>query len=88
MEFADGQCSECGLKFSGEGPEDSEIIEVKEPYNIHGREVEFVAPCPSCGKNIPLWAGAGALPEPEPTAPEATEPTEPVVEPEPEPASE
>lgn len=84
MEFADGQCRECGFKFSGEGPEDSEIIKVKEPYNSHGREVEFVGPCPSCGKNIPLWAGAGALTGPEPPEPEPEPEPEPAPEPEPE----
>lgn len=70
MEFLEVGCR-CGFKFSGEVPKDAEIIELKESYNIHGREVEFVAPCPSCGKNVPVWE------PPEPTEPEAETKPEP-----------
>ncbi len=77
MEFADGQCYLCGNKFGNRKPET--VTKVDKPYSVPptGRLAEFVSPCPSCGQNVPLWAGSGE-PEPEPE-PEASEP-----EPEPE----
>jgi len=74
MEFADGRCCFCGAGFGKKKPK--EVTEVDKPYtNQYGRVVQLVAPCPSCGEKIPLWAGAGALPGPEPEpAAESAEP--------------
>jgi len=80
MEFADGKCPECGKKLGNRKPKD--VVELDEPYTTMKRYVSFVAPCPFCGENIPLWAGPG--PGLEPSKPEP----EPVPEPEPEPAPE
>ena len=68
MEFADGRCSECGAEFGDKTPE--KLTRLKEPYETKfGRPVEYVGPCPSCGKNIPLWAGApGDVPDIKPGA--------------------
>lgn len=80
MEFADGRCCECGAEFGDAKPK--RVTKLKEPYTTpFGRYVEFVGPCPSCGKNIPLsYAGIESEPEVEPEA-EAPE-TEAEVEPE------
>jgi len=54
MEFADGRCYLCGAEFGDAMPEN--IKEVQRPYTTPmGRFVDFVAPCPSCGHDVPLW---------------------------------
>lgn len=74
MEFADGRCCYCGTEFGKAKPK--KTTKVKEPYtNQSGRVVQIVAPCPSCGKKIPLWGGN----EPEPELTEAEPETEPEV---------
>ena len=61
MEFVDKECSFCGKKFGNRKPKDA--VKLDEPYDTLRRSVEFVAPCPFCGENVPLWEG---VPEPEP----------------------
>lgn len=72
MEFVDKVCPECGKKLGSRKPKD--VVELDKPYTTIKRSVSFVAPCPFCGKNIPVWAGS----EPGP----GLEPSEPVSEPE------
>jgi len=86
MEFADGKCSECGAEFGVKEPK--KITRLKETYETKfGRPVEYVGPCPSCGKNIPLWAGiSGDVPHIKPGATKTIKGrSEPEPEPEPEP---
>ena len=62
MEFVGKACYLCGKKFGNRKPKDA--TEVK-PFPFgESRIVSAVAPCPSCGKDVPLWAGDSA-PEPE-----------------------
>lgn len=66
MEFAYSKCSKCGVELGDKKPE--KVTRLKEPYDSpYGRTVEYVGPCPSCGEDIPLWAGiAGDVPDIEP----------------------
>ncbi|GAH43711.1 unnamed protein product [marine sediment metagenome] len=88
MEFADGQCYQCGKEFSNRKPKT--VTKVDKPYSVPptGRLAEFVSPCPFCGQNVPLWGGSQIAPEPAPEPePEAKAPepeAEPVAAPEPE----
>jgi len=75
MEFADGKCYLCGKEFGNKKPK--EATRVEEPYMVNTRLVDFVAPCPFCGKDVPLWepwepgqAEPGPGLEPEPAEPE------------------
>jgi len=64
MEFVGKKCYLCGKKFGVRKPKG--VTEV-EPFPFGERRiVSVVAPCPSCGKNVPLWGE----PEPEPEAAE------------------
>jgi len=91
-QFVGKKCYLCGKKLGNRKPESTTNIEpfLFEDYRI----VTVVAPCPFCGKDVPVWDdGLPAEPAPEPTEPveptEPTEPAEPVAEaetkPEPEP---
>jgi len=72
MEFVGKECYLCRKKFGNRKPKDATDVE---PFPFGERRiVSVVAPCPFCGKDVPLWAG-------EPKA-------EPEVEPEPEPEAE
>ena len=76
MEFVGENCYLCGKKFGNRKPESATAVE---PFPFEDyRMVTTVAPCPSCGKDVPLWAGDDpfpgqaepglltAVPEPEP----------------------
>lgn len=69
MEFADSKCYHCGTKWGNRKP--TKIIRLTPPFDTTptGRAIEYVAPCPKCGKNVPLWAGLeGEVPDIEPGA--------------------
>jgi len=77
MEFVGRKCYLCGEEFGNKKPKDATEVE---PFTFNERRiVSFVAPCPSCGKDVPLWGGADPFPGQAETGPEPTEP-----EPEPE----
>lgn len=88
MEFADGKCPECGAEFGDKKP--AKVTRLEEPYETpFGRFVELVGPCPSCGKNIPLWAGiSGDVPDIKPGATKTIRGRSELEEPEPEPKPE
>jgi len=77
MEFVGKKCHLCGEEFGNRKPESATTVE---PFPFGERRiVSVVAPCPSCGKDVPVWE-PGPGPEPEPEA--EPEPTEPEPEPE------
>ena len=76
MEFVGKKCYLCGKEFGNRKPEGATEVE---PFPFDDRRiVSVVAPCPSCGKDVPVWGDVGPEPEPKPEA-------EPEPEPEPEP---
>lgn len=80
MEFVGEKCYLCGKKFGKRKPESATMVE---PFPFGERRiVSVVAPCPSCGKDVPVCGGVGPELEPKPKA----EPTKP--EPEAEPTTE
>lgn len=81
-QFVGKKCYLCGKKLGNRKPESTTNIEpfLFEDYRI----VTVVAPCPFCGKDVPVWDdGLPAEAEPEP-APEPAAEAETKPEPEPE----
>ena len=85
MEFVGEKCYRCKKKFGKGKPESTTEVEPF-PFGDY-RIVTVVAPCPSCGKDVPVWAGddpflapepAAIEPEPELEPAEPAEPVEPV----------
>jgi len=82
MEFVGEKCYLCGKKFGNRKPKSATTVE---PFPFEDyRMVTTVAPCPSCGKAVPVWlAITEAEPPTEPAAPEPKPEPEPEPEPEP-----
>lgn len=81
-QFVGKKCYLCGKKLGNRKPESTTNVEpfLFEDYRI----VTVVAPCPFCGKDVPVWDdGLPAEAEPEP-APEPAAEAETKPEPEPE----
>lgn len=69
MEFAYRKCNKCGTEFGTAKPGEETVC--SKPYDDpFGRYVSCVAPCPSCGEDVPLWqpGEAEANPKPKPKA--------------------
>lgn len=71
IEFAGKKCPHCDTELGGEEPKKVTALAPANVYvDLLERAVEFVGPCPSCGKGVPLWMPDGDMvefePKPEP----------------------